>query len=197
MSNMSRTLRYAFVGLLLLMSCSVFAQNFPVIGTGSLVGATEEVTNAHSADFYFAGLVLDAPDVFGFCYSGQVCNGTALTGANEVSVLPNQVPLANSKGCLGDVCAPGGEGHGISGTLNVTYKFSFITPTTDQSINLAVPIIVSGTLSAIGSGNQTLWTVNIKGKGMAQLSGTLAGGLLSFDYITFKYSGNGSVVGEQ
>ncbi|HZQ70407.1 MAG TPA: hypothetical protein VFA68_17905 [Terriglobales bacterium] len=191
---MSRSFRYPFLVLFILSSSFALAQNFPIIGSGTLTGATEEKTNARGTDFYFAGLVLDAPDVFGFCFSGQVCSGTALTGANVISVLTNQVPLAGSGGCLGDVCTPGGFGHGISGNLNVTYKFSFLTPTADQDINLAVPLTVSGSMSAIGSGGKTLWTVDIVGKGTAQLSGTLASGLLSFDNITFKYAGTGSVV---
>jgi len=194
---MSRYFRYACLLLLLLSSSLTLAQQIPIIGSASLVGATEEKTGARGSDFYFSGFFLDAPDVFGFCYSGQVCDGNLLTGANVVSVLTNQVPLAQSGGCLGSVCTPGGYGHGISGSLNVAYKFSFLTPTTDQSIDLAVPITISGSVSGIGSGGQTLWTVNIVGKGTAKLSGTLAGGLLRFDYITFKYSGTASVVAKR
>jgi hypothetical protein len=81
----------------------------------------------------------------------------------------------------------------MSGILNVTYKFSFITPSTDQNIDFATPITVSGTVNAIGRNNQTLWAVAISGKGTAQISGTLVGGALYFDSVTFKYAGTGTV----
>src|SRR5690348_986413 len=79
-----------------------------------LADAYEEKTNARGADFYYESYVGDAPDGFEFCYSGQVCNGTALTGATSLSLFTNQIPITSSGGCLGDVCTPGGSGHGIS-----------------------------------------------------------------------------------
>ena len=190
---MSGCFRYSCLLLIFLSSAFALAQTFPIIGSASLVDAYETKTNARGTDLYYQSYVGDAADGFGFCYSGQVCNGTVLTGANQIVVYTDQMPIAYSSGCLGDVCTPGGYLHGMSGILNVTYTFSFITPSTDQDISLAVPISVSTTLNAIGVNNQTLWTVNISGKGTAKLSGCLTGGLLKFDAITFKYAGTGSV----
>lgn len=190
---MSRSFLCACLLLFVLTSGFALAQTFPIIGSASLVEAYEQATNARGADFYYASYFGDAADGFGFCYSGQVCNGTALTAASQIAVVPIMNPISNSGGCLGTVCTPGGYGHGMGGPLYVTYRFSFITPSTDQNINLAVPISVSGSVYAIGQGDQTLWTIDISGKGTAELSGTLAGGLLKFDTITLKYAGTGTV----
>ena len=189
---MSRSFRFFCLLLFISTSSLALSQNFPIIGSASLVDAIEEKTNARGTDFYYASYVGDAADGFGFCYSGQVCNGAVLNGADQLVVYTNQMPVTYSSGCFGNVCTPGGYLHGMSGILSVTYKFSFITPSTDQDISLAVPIDVSTSLDAIGVNNQTLWTVNISGKGTAKLHGTLTGGLLKFDAITFKYAGTAS-----
>jgi hypothetical protein len=81
----------------------------------------------------------------------------------------------------------------VSGNLNIAYTFSFVTPDTDQFIDITVPISLSGTVNAIGQDFQTLWTVTVTGNGTAELSGYLSGGILRFDNVTISYTGTGSV----
>src|SRR5581483_6119883 len=188
--------RCILVVCLLLIPGAIFGQSIPITGSVTLVDAISENMNGHGSGFTFSGYVGDAADPFGLCYSGQVCDGSALNGATTLVIFTDQLPVTHSYGCLGNVCSPKAPNQGISGILNVTYKFSFQTPTSDQPISIDVPITLSGSLSAIGSSNQTLWTVNISANGKAKLVGDVQSGLLRFTFVTFKYAGTASVVAE-
>lgn len=181
-----------------LCSCPVVAQNsttFSINGSAALETALAQTNHARGGTaFFYSSYFGDAPDGLGFCFSGQVCDGSAMTGATTLGLYPNDLPIAHSGGCLRGVCSAKGQGRGMSGTLNVIYTFSFVTPTTDQSIDITVPITLSGTASALGQNRgQTLWTVNITGDGSAELCGNVSNGILRFDLVKLTYNGSGSL----
>jgi len=183
---MTKSLGLVFA-LMLSTSIASAQTSIPIKGTVSLEAAFDEQTNAIGRVFFYYSYVGDGPNPIGSCNSGQICDGSSLL---STLIIPfNSGSYEQSGGCLRHVCAPTEGGYGMTGNLNLTHKFSFLTPSKDVAhFSISVPITISGTVSAQGF-NGTLWTVNISGSGTANLSGNITNGLLKFTADTVTYKG--------
>jgi hypothetical protein len=177
------------LGSTLISSVASAQSSFSIKGSARVESASEEQTNAFGDNFYYGSYVGDGPCDVGICYSGQVCDGSHIA-SNPLGISSNSYPITHSYGCLQGACAKRNPNDGgLTGSLNVTYNFSFITPSDDQDIDIKVPITVSGSVMAIGPS----WRVNVTGDGYAELVGDVAGGMLTFTSVTLHYRGTGSV----
>ena len=183
--------------LLVCLSSSLTAQTIAIKGSATLDDAVSEQTRATGQGFVYHSYLGDGSDSYGFCISGQICDGSSITTASAINILLTDFTIAHSSGCLNNVCSRKAYDGGVGGMLNVTYTFSFITPSTDQSFTIIVPIAVTGSVEAPDANGQPLWTVDINGTGSAKLCATVASGFLTFHMVDLRYTGQATVVGSK
>ncbi len=185
--------------VLLLVSLPTFASSsnsFAFNGSANSVAATQQISQGSGGPFSYSSFVGDAGDTFGNCIVGQLCTSSAVIV--PISILPVDIPVVTSSGCLGSVCSA--LDVGVTGSLALIYNFSFMTPNLKDGtpFSFTVPLQVNGVVTALGPNGflQKLWTVDFTAKGTATFIGFASSGAITFDEANFSYSGTATVVPE-